>query len=38
VGVTGTPTIAIGGQLRSDLTSWDKLDAAVEDAIAKAAP
>ena len=37
-GVTGTPTIAIGGQLRTDLTTWDQLDAAVEDAIAKAAP
>jgi protein-disulfide isomerase len=38
LGITGTPTIAIGGQLRTDLTTWDKLDAAVADAVAKATP
>jgi protein-disulfide isomerase len=38
LGVTGTPTLAIGGQLRTDLTTYDKLEAAVEAALAQAAP
>lgn len=38
LGVTGTPTIAIGGQLRTDLTTYDKLEAAVEAALAQAIP
>jgi protein-disulfide isomerase len=36
--VTGTPTIAVGGQLRTDLTTYDKLEAAVEAALAQAIP
>jgi len=38
LGITGTPTIAIGGQLRTDLTTYDKLEAAVEEALAQATP
>src|SRR4051794_8610581 len=38
LGITGTPTLAIDGQLRTDLTSYDKLEAAVEAALASAAP
>ena len=38
LGITGTPTIAIDGQLRTDLTSYDKLEAAVEAALAASNP
>jgi len=38
LGVTGTPTLAINGQLRTDLTTYDKLEAAVEAALAAATP
>lgn len=38
LGISGTPTLAIGGQLRTDLTTYDKLEAAVEAALAQAAP
>jgi protein-disulfide isomerase len=38
LGITGTPTIAIDGQPRTDLTTYDKLEAAVEAALAQAAP
>lgn len=38
LGITGTPTLAINGQLRTDLTTYDKLEAAVEEALAQATP
>ena len=38
LGVTGTPTIVIGGELQTDLTTYDKLASAVETALAKAVP
>lgn len=38
VGVTATPTLVIDGQLRTDLTTYDKLEAAVEAALTKAVP
>jgi len=38
LGITGTPTLAINGQVRTDLTTYDKLEAAVEEALAQVAP
>ena len=38
LGITGTPTLAINGQLRTDLTTYDKLEAAVEEALAQVTP
>ena len=38
LGITGTPTLVINGQLRTDLTTYDKLEAAVEEALAQATP
>jgi protein-disulfide isomerase len=38
LGISGTPTLAINGQLRTDLTTYDKLEAAVEAALAQATP
>ena len=38
LGVSGTPTLVIDGQLRPDITTYDKLEAAVEAALAKADP
>ena len=38
LGITGTPTLTINGQLRTDLTTYDKLEAAVEEALAQVTP
>lgn len=38
LGITGTPTLAINGQLRPDLTTYEKLQAAVEAAITSTTP
>jgi len=38
LGISATPTIAIGGQLRTDLTTYDKLEAAIETALAASNP
>jgi protein-disulfide isomerase len=37
-GVTGTPTLAIGGALRSDLKTWESIVAAVDSALANVTP
>jgi protein-disulfide isomerase len=38
LGVTGTPTLVIGGEARTDIKTYDQLEAAVEAALAKAVP
>jgi protein-disulfide isomerase len=37
-GVAGTPTLALAGVLRPDITSWDAMVAAVDAALVNAAP
>jgi len=36
LGITGTPTLVIGGEVRTDIKTYDQLEAAVEAALAKA--